>query len=168
MCGFRINSFVQCPFDTVHRILPTRLVLHLNRCARNYSGLKMVRCPFDITHVVRVSEMEAHVATCPSRKIEELEVDQLPRAPDPSKKETSENLWDDEPEVPAYDPSLYCAANPVVRTLYGATASERREFREQERARFRAFRKASKSAGSLENTKSHAAATNEDEEMDEK
>ncbi|EDW86901.1 uncharacterized protein Dwil_GK22311 [Drosophila willistoni] len=122
----------------------------------------MVRCPFDITHVVRIAEMEAHVPMCPSRKMEELGVDQLPRAPDPSKKETSDTPWDDEPDVPTYNPALYCAVNPVVRTLYGATASERRQFREQERARFRAFREASESARSLENTNSHAAATNED------
>ncbi|XP_046868587.1 gametocyte-specific factor 1-like [Drosophila willistoni] len=70
------GNWVECPFNRFHRILPTRLVLHLNRCARNYSGLKMVRCPFDITHVVRIAEMEAHVPMCPSRKMEELGVDQ--------------------------------------------------------------------------------------------
>ncbi|XP_046868594.1 gametocyte-specific factor 1 homolog [Drosophila willistoni] len=120
------GNWVECPFNRFHRTLPTRLVLHLNRCARNYSGLKMVRCPFDITHVVRIAEMEAHVPMCPSRKMEELGVDQLPRAPDPSKKETSDTPWDDEPDVPTYNPALLrrkpCGTYPLWCYCFGTSS----------------------------------------------
>ncbi|XP_046869335.1 gametocyte-specific factor 1 homolog [Drosophila willistoni] len=87
-------------------------------CSQLFGTQDGARCPFHITHVVRIAEMEAHVAMCPSRKMEELGVDQLPRAPEHSKKETSDTPWDDEPDVPTYNPALYCAANLVVRTLY--------------------------------------------------
>ncbi|XP_068155152.1 gametocyte-specific factor 1 homolog [Drosophila tropicalis] len=148
-------NWVKCPFDEDHRILPTRLVIHLNRCARNHSGLKMVRCPFDITHVLKVNEMEGHVAICPSRKKDEMPIcfEELPELKRQQQVETSDTTWDDEPVVATYDPQLYCAANPVVRMLRGANATERHQFREQERARFRAFREAAEAAPGKEDKK---------------
>ncbi|KRF98868.1 uncharacterized protein Dwil_GK27514 [Drosophila willistoni] len=140
------HKCVTCPFDKTHRLMPNRLATHLYRCARNYSGVEMKRCPFDISHVVSVADMQDHVLSCVYRSsFERFQCpDKMPIKPNTGLImqiiETTED-WDKEPEVPSYDPSVYCANNPVVRTLHGVSAATRRNFREFERKRFRSFPK---------------------------
>lgn len=50
--------------------------------------------------------------------------------------DTTEN-WDNEAYAPTYNPQAYCEQNVVIRNLQGASKSARREFRENERRRFR-------------------------------
>lgn len=45
--------------------------------------------------------------------------------------------WDMDPEVPSYNPQAYCEENIVIRNLQGASRATRRQFRENERRRFR-------------------------------
>lgn len=46
--------------------------------------------------------------------------------------------WDNEPDVPTYNPSVYCEQNLVIRSnaVNGKPRSVRRNFRESERRRF--------------------------------
>lgn len=49
---------------------------------------------------------------------------------------TTEN-WDEDPEVPTYNPQAYCEENIVIRNLQGVPKATRRQFRENERRRFK-------------------------------
>lgn len=55
------EKYVTCPSDKVHRMLRARLNVHLMRCARNYSGSKLVRCPFNSTHLQKADELQVSV-----------------------------------------------------------------------------------------------------------
>lgn len=50
--------------------------------------------------------------------------------------DTTEN-WDIEPEAPTYNPQAYCEENKLIRNLQGASAAKRRQFRADERRRFK-------------------------------
>lgn len=54
--------------------------------------------------------------------------------------ESSEN-WDDEPEVPAYDPQNYSKKSLVLRAPVGMTPAQRNAFREAERQRLQSLTK---------------------------
>ncbi|XP_064536894.1 gametocyte-specific factor 1 homolog [Drosophila montana] len=139
------ENYVVCPYDKVHRILPSRLALHLIRCARNNSSIKLVRCPFNTTHMLKPDELHEHVASCDFRRVYARfkHADMLPptepRAPVTDVVESSEN-WDEEPPVPSYDPQAYCVRNPVIRNIHGGSASQRRDFRNSERIRLNKFK----------------------------
>ncbi|KAH8336210.1 hypothetical protein KR074_010526 [Drosophila pseudoananassae] len=136
----RSENYIVCPYDSVHRLLPTRLAWHLTRCARNHPSSKMVHCPFNNTHIFTVVDMQVHVGECPNRSHLERYVrpDKLPpvepRAMDFMVEATED--WDAEPPVESYDPQAYCDSHFVIRNPQGASPSGRREFRERERRRF--------------------------------
>lgn len=59
--GPNFETYIVCPYDSVHRLLPTRLAWHLTRCARNHPGSKMVHCPFNNTHVYSVKDIQVNL-----------------------------------------------------------------------------------------------------------
>ncbi|KAH8420628.1 hypothetical protein KR009_012416 [Drosophila setifemur] len=138
--GPDLEKYVLCPYDRAHRLLPTRLSWHLNRCSRNHPKSKMVRCPFNITHVHSVPDMQKHVIECPSRtKFENyVRPDKMPPVePKPGQfvVESSED-WDNESPVKTYNPRKNCEQKFIIQNPQGAPPAARREFRERERRRF--------------------------------
>ncbi|EDV35158.1 uncharacterized protein Dana_GF22344 [Drosophila ananassae] len=138
--GPNFETYIVCPYDSVHRLLPTRLAWHLTRCARNHPGSKMVHCPFNNTHVYSVKDIQSHIGECPNRSHLEryIRPDKLPPAEPRAREFTVESTedWDAEPPVESYDPRAYCEAKFVIRNPQGAPPAARREFRERERRRF--------------------------------
>ncbi|KAH8354091.1 hypothetical protein KR084_010562 [Drosophila pseudotakahashii] len=163
----KFEEYIVCPYDSVHRILPVRLTYHLTRCAKNFPSSKMVRCPFNSTHLHSVANMQVgikpnqyskwtkvltyilmalpilqkHVIECPDRST--LERYKLPDMLPPVEPrscdfivETSED-WDAEPPAPTYNPRSYCDKEFIIRNPQGAPPAARRQFRENERRRFR-------------------------------
>ncbi|XP_017063824.1 gametocyte-specific factor 1 homolog [Drosophila eugracilis] len=140
--GPNLTEYVQCPYDSAHRILPVRLAFHLNRCAKNFPCSKMVRCPFNTSHLYSVTNMQEHIIECPNRSnLERYKMpDMLPLVEPPRHEfivDSAEN-WDDDPPVPTYNPKTYCEEKFIIRNPQGAPPAARREFRERERRRFTA------------------------------
>ncbi|KAG8224493.1 hypothetical protein J437_LFUL003216 [Ladona fulva] len=109
-------------------------------------------CPFDATHHVNKEDYDEHVKNCPNRKIVDsekyaIETDAPPEegahAPPtynfPELPPCEEN-WDD-PSEPAYtyDPTPHLENQPILRTMHGATKSERKAFRQVERMKMLQF-----------------------------
>ncbi|XP_020807102.1 gametocyte-specific factor 1 homolog [Drosophila serrata] len=138
--GSIVEGFVVCPFDNVHRLLPSRLAVHLVRCARNFPSAKMVRCPFNVTHVHSVADMMTHVACCPNRStmVHYMNPETLPPVePRPADfcVQSAED-WDAEPPAKTYNPRTHCENNFLILNPQGNAPAVRREIRERERRRF--------------------------------
>ncbi|KAL7735459.1 hypothetical protein ACLKA6_019568 [Drosophila palustris] len=123
-------------------MLATRLSKHLIKCGRNHPGNNMVRCPFNNTHVLQSSDLKTHLGNCSNLKdfFQLTNKEYVPSA-DPMAGsfdfiECHEN-WNDEPEAETYNPQLYCKKNLLMRNLVGGTPSQRREFRESQREKFK-------------------------------
>ncbi|XP_055914321.1 gametocyte-specific factor 1 homolog [Eupeodes corollae] len=135
---------LQCPYMPSHIIDRCRFQVHLNRCRRAYKDIPLVVCPFNVTHRLNEPELNWHVQVCPDRKsFENFKYTVAPptrSAPSPvnvmPEIETSEN-WDDDPDVPAYDPKSYAANAPVLRLCQNAPPLERKVFRKAEHLRLR-------------------------------
>ena len=50
------------------QILPSRLQVHLVRCARQHPTAEMVICPFNATHHIPKQEVDSHIKKCEYRK----------------------------------------------------------------------------------------------------
>ncbi|XP_016987589.1 gametocyte-specific factor 1 homolog [Drosophila rhopaloa] len=138
--GPNFKDYIVCPYDSVHRLMPSRLAWHLTRCAKNFPAAKMVHCPFNSTHLHSVADMKDHVTVCPNRSTLERYI--LPDALPPAEPRANEFLveaeedWDAEPPAPTYNPQDYCENAAVIRNPQGKSAAARRQFREDERKRF--------------------------------
>ncbi|TDG42131.1 hypothetical protein AWZ03_011463 [Drosophila navojoa] len=141
MASLSFNDFVSCPYDKTHNVLRGRLPQHLERCSRN-SDIKLKICPFNETHRVPEKGMEAHIKECPDRaRLESFKIkEELQGAKEvaPIDFVECDEDWDNEPDVSAYNPNVYCEENLVIRSsvINGQSRSVRRNFRQSERRRF--------------------------------
>ncbi|XP_017005955.2 gametocyte-specific factor 1 homolog [Drosophila takahashii] len=140
VAGPNFQDYITCPYDSAHRIRPSRFTLHLICCSKNFPSSKKVRCPFNTAHVHSVFVMKDHVAECPDRSL--LERYKLPDMLPPVEPrqtgfliETDED-WDAEPPVATYDPQAYCERTFVIRNPQGNPPAARRAFRKRENKRF--------------------------------
>ncbi|KAI8116384.1 hypothetical protein FF38_14073 [Lucilia cuprina] len=134
------QELLQCPYEKNHSILKHRMQVHLTKCRRNHANVPKVTCPFNVTHVLNKPELEFHVMVCAERKTFENfrnieEPITKPTIPPPMPVYESEENWDNE-DAPTYNPQEYLAKATVLRNLQGATPSERKKFRQQERLRY--------------------------------
>jgi hypothetical protein len=119
---------------------------HLVKCRKNHAGSDHVVCPFNASHHVPKPEEQYHLSVCSDRKMVEVEryswslqqpkqhgqLQLPPAAPLPP----SEEDWEAEATVRrSYDPSAKARQSNVLRKIEGATPSQRKEFRAQERER---------------------------------
>ncbi|XP_062134803.1 gametocyte-specific factor 1 homolog [Drosophila sulfurigaster albostrigata] len=134
------NDFVTCPYDKAHRVLKGRLAKHLIKCSRNLGiSEEWTICPCNTTHHIKRKDFAEHQKECPEAnwlRASTVRSDNGngQQSVKPVLVECDEN-WDDEPPVEAYDPSVYCEENAIIRTLQGHSKAARKEFRESERRR---------------------------------
>ncbi|XP_012523796.1 uncharacterized protein LOC105829478 isoform X2 [Monomorium pharaonis] len=136
------DILVSCPYNPAHRIRRYKLMTHMVKCKKSSNNVQnKVECPLDKSHVVDRDYLKEHIKLCPSKgKLIEidtgLDVPKMEAVPPimGNPYNSTEN-WDEEPEVPAYNPMDVSAKKPVIRMLSGLTKSERRKFKESERMR---------------------------------
>jgi len=161
-----------CPYNPSHQITIEKLQFHLVKCRRNHPNTDVQICAFNTSHHVKAASMEQHLATCPDRK--HVEQDRyVPRraqspaprprpsprplpSPRPRPLEATED-WEAETVASSYDPSARAKASQVVRKLEGATPSQRKAFRAEERWRLERLREGSNASSRSSTTSSDAA-----------
>ena len=139
---------ITCPYNPSHQITVERIQWHLVKCRKNYPSSDHVICPFNASHHVPRPEKEYHMSVCSDRKMVEMEkyslrsnsVHQQGNVNLPpsvvSDLPPCEEDWEKEATVrKSYDPSAKAKQSAVLRKLEGATPSQRKEFRAQERER---------------------------------
>ena len=144
MCDW--ERTITCPYNPSHQITVERIQWHLVKCRKNYPSSDHVICPFNASHHVPRPEKEYHISVCSDRKMVEMEKYSwshpvqhgqlnLPPPVDPELPACEED-WEKEATVrKSYDPSAKAKQTAVLRKLEGATPSQRKEFRAQERER---------------------------------
>ncbi|EDW95942.2 gametocyte-specific factor 1 homolog [Drosophila yakuba] len=139
--GQSFEEYLVCPYDSAHRIRPLRLNNHFIRCAKNFPSAKLARCPFNDNHLPSAAEMQKHVFECSDRaSMERFKLPSVLPSVEPRPREFSMETgedWDAEPPTPTYNSNIHCERNMVIRNLQGAPPAARREFREDQRKRFK-------------------------------
>ncbi|XP_034481794.1 gametocyte-specific factor 1 homolog [Drosophila innubila] len=139
----QFDELMTCPLNKAHKVLRGRLAKHLDRCMRNCLDINKFKiCPFNKTHRYSVEDMAAHIKECPDacliKTFGSFTMESSDKAvPRPLLCKSDEN-WDEEPDVPSYDPSTHCEENNIIRTngLKGQSKAAREKFRASERRRF--------------------------------
>lgn len=147
------TMLLQCPYDRSHWIMRKRFQIHMVRCSKSHLNEDKIACPFNISHLFKKEEMETHASTCAERKYYEhycnvspivgMSATYLPndatrasfeyQLPDPAES------WDNDTEVPTYDPNQYAERANVLRSPVGLTPKQRKAFRLAERRRLQAL-----------------------------
>lgn len=135
------TELLVCPYDKSHRILPTKMQIHLKKCAvQNIHKKGLIICDYNFTHHIAPEAIEAHLLNCPDRCKAENVVKDLERSKNetpmiqPSLVPEGEENWDNE-DSPTYDPFRSKANEAMFRCLKGAPKSLRRQFQNQQRIR---------------------------------
>uniref|UniRef100_A0A182N333 CHHC U11-48K-type domain-containing protein n=1 Tax=Anopheles dirus TaxID=7168 RepID=A0A182N333_9DIPT len=150
------GTVIACPYDKAHQIPAERMQKHLIKCRRQYPNAKIVTCTFNTTHHVPEQELGMHLRQCPDRADLDMFMYTVKKEQAPIPAETAyygtaqgmqasgqptmvqsaadEENWDDM-DAPAYNPSVYCAQNPIIRKATHKTAAEKRQFYDDERVR---------------------------------
>jgi hypothetical protein len=124
------DPILECPYDTSHSILKSRMQQHLVKCKRNHPLADKMICPFNAVHHVDKPNYQYHITTCPDRRVIEgykYEVDDsehgdLAEAPFHQLSiPLDEETWEAETPVTVYDPKAHLEVKPVIRGLPGAT-----------------------------------------------
>jgi len=144
---------ITCPYNPSHQITVERIQFHLVKCRKNHPASDHVVCPYNASHHIPKPEEQYHISTCGDRKFVELTKYSyaLERPgqhgnlalPPPSNVQwgnsgpgVGDEDWEKEATVKqSYDPKKKASKTPVLRNLQGATPSQRKEFRAQEKIR---------------------------------
>jgi len=134
-----------CPYNPSHQITAPRMGVHLSKCRRNHPHSGHVICPFNANHHILKPEEQYHMSICGDRKSVELLKFSLENTasvgsilPNVTYNKTDMVMtedWESETVTGTYDPSKAAANANVLRKIEGATPSQRKEFRVQERHR---------------------------------
>jgi len=135
---------VTCPYNNAHQISKSKLITHLVKCRRNNPDAGIEICSFNSTHHIPRDQMAEHEKNCESAK----QIAYLMSAPMPSSSFNApvsnavpdmgidDEDWEAEATITkSYDPSKKTQNRSILRKKEGATPSERREFRKNERIR---------------------------------
>ncbi|PSN33047.1 hypothetical protein C0J52_17755 [Blattella germanica] len=138
------DPLIRCPYNQSHQILKSRMQVHIVKCRRNYPTADKVVCLFNAIHHLDKINYQYHVSTCPDRRVVECQKYEVynslggdvnrfeykePELP------PNEEDWDKDAEVSHYDPSEHIENALILRSLQGATKSQRKAFRLRERLR---------------------------------
>lgn len=161
---------VTCPYNACHQILPHRFGVHLVKCKKQHPHLSVKICPFNVLHHVLTEKYEEHLSKCTDRAIVENNrvvikhpYDDAPK-PIPmgsgstgsrpghgqqQRKDPDEEDWEAEMiGVVPYNPIKNAMEKDVFRFIQGATKSQRKAFREEERERHAKLEEMQKSGNS--------------------
>ncbi|KOX75968.1 Proteasome subunit alpha type-4 [Melipona quadrifasciata] len=147
-----IEVYVTCPYDKTHRIRKSRFQLHLMKCAKNYPKNFKSICIFDSSHRIDPEQFEDHVAECPSSghirsqfiSFESEEDSGTFLTEDTSKSvcfTKTEEECINSGQTFRYDPMAATEDRDILRIPIGLTKSQKKQFKEYERARIAAIRK---------------------------
>ncbi|KAK7863296.1 hypothetical protein R5R35_005339 [Gryllus longicercus] len=139
------DEIVTCPYDPSHQVLKSRLQYHIVNCEKQHAQMEFETCPFNATHRFPKPEIQMHIFECPDRRILETHKFQLQDESHMSRNNLSEFIrpslppseenWDEEEYQSSYDPSQHINNKCVLRNIQGATKSQRKQFRLEERRR---------------------------------
>ncbi|KAG5319335.1 PSA4 protein, partial [Pseudoatta argentina] len=155
------DIIVSCPYNPAHRIRRYKLMNHISKCKKYNKKENMVECPLDKTHIVDQNFLREHIEMCSSiGKAADMDIGNVEvRDPDPPVAGGSVYLnenWEEDPEVPRYDPMEVSAKKPVIRCVSGLSKAEKKKFRDNERMRI-ANLKGFHSSAVLESVNTHEA-----------
>ncbi|KAL0117787.1 hypothetical protein PUN28_008881 [Cardiocondyla obscurior] len=129
---------VTCPYNPAHRIAKYKFMNHVAKCKKSSKVANKTECPIDRTHIVDQAQLQEHIKSCSSLgKLAVIEYEK-PKVDVNSSITNAYGLnenWDEEPEVPAYNPMEASSKKPVLRCITGLTKSEKKKFKEEERKR---------------------------------
>ncbi|KAK7863297.1 hypothetical protein R5R35_005340 [Gryllus longicercus] len=137
------DEIVSCPFNPSHQISRSRLQYHITKCEKQHSLNELGTCPFNPTHRIPKPEMQMHLLECPDKRIVEMHKFQVEDESHVNKNLpdihpplcTSEENWDNVDYQSSYIPSQHINNKCVIRNIQGASKSERKLFRLEERKR---------------------------------
>lgn len=135
------DLIVSCPYNPAHRIRKYKLMSHISKCKKTSKMIDKTECPLDKTHIIDRDCLKEHIASCPSlgklvvmnTGYDEPKMDVQP--PIIMNSYDSTENWEEEPEVPPYDPMEVSSKKAVIRCMSGLTKSEKKKFKENERMR---------------------------------
>ncbi|XP_063696204.1 gametocyte-specific factor 1-like [Culicoides brevitarsis] len=105
------ETYITCPYNPSHQILPHRYAVHITKCAVQHPDIKLLICPFNSKHRLREEEMAKHKIECPDRVTFEKKMNPIDvgasrhddfasrsrsRSRSPLNKDSDEDNWDDE------------------------------------------------------------------------
>lgn len=61
-----MSDWVNCPFNSQHRLPLSRLPYHITKCRVKYMGPPMEMCPYNATHYVPAGTLRQHYDECES------------------------------------------------------------------------------------------------------
>jgi len=160
-----VEKKVTCPYNKSHQILPARFGTHLVKCSKQHPHMKTKVCLFNALHHVLEENYDQHVLECLDRGI--VDNPQIRHPYDDAiaaasrrpamhsaantgaggRRDPKEEDWESEMVgVTPYDPTKKAMEKNVLRYIQGATKSERRAFRADERERHAKLEAEQKSA----------------------
>ncbi|XP_029678996.1 proteasome subunit alpha type-4 isoform X2 [Formica exsecta] len=130
------DLLVTCPYNPAHRIAQYRFMNHVAKCKKSARTENKVECPLDRRHIVDRDHLKEHIATCPSLgKLIDVDTGHVKQEEDLINTQRSDENWEEEPEVPPYNPMEMSANKKVIRCVPGLSKSEKKRFRDSERKR---------------------------------
>ncbi|KAL6431380.1 hypothetical protein ACFW04_007188 [Cataglyphis niger] len=130
------DLLVTCPYNPAHRIAQYKLMNHVAKCKKSAKIENKVECPLDRSHIVDCDHLKEHIATCPSLgKLIDVDTGHVKQERDITDTHRSTENWEEEPEVPSYNPMEMSANKKVIRCMPGLSKSEKKKFRDSERKR---------------------------------
>ncbi|XP_050454693.1 uncharacterized protein LOC126853187 [Cataglyphis hispanica] len=130
------DLLVTCPYNPAHRIAQYKLMNHVVKCKKSAKTENKIECPLDRSHIVDHDNLKEHIATCPSLgKLIDVDTGHVKQERDITDTHRSTENWEEEPEVPSYNPMEMSANKKVIRFMPGLSKSEKKKFRDSERKR---------------------------------
>lgn len=108
------DPLVSCPYNPAHRMLRSRLQMHLTKCVKDHPDADKKTCPFNAKHRISAAEFSHHLVQCPDKGLVERKIahdsndihkgnTQVPTYMQEQVPPDEETLfWDDEAEVDPY------------------------------------------------------------------
>lgn len=131
------DLLVSCPYNPAHRIRQYKFMSHVAKCKKSAKTENKVECPLDKSHIVDRDQLRKHIETCPSLgNLINMDTGHVTQEKDVvlDTYRSTEN-WEEEPEVPPYNPMEASASKQVIRCIPGLSKSEKKKFRDSERMR---------------------------------
>ncbi|XP_017126792.1 gametocyte-specific factor 1 homolog [Drosophila elegans] len=133
------SDMVNCPYNKEHKMLRKKLQQHILKCRVIYKDtVQLMICPFNKAHLIPEPELYQHTKSCEDRKIivqyQTSAAAVLTEDTRHAKIESEEN-WDDDEDVPDYNPQVYCSQANIVREPNGLFPSQRKAFIKEENRR---------------------------------